>query len=40
MQNGEKFGASAVRKLVRMNMRVFINPFPEVKVIISKAHKF
>ena len=37
MHNGDKVGASKVGKLIWMNMKVDINPFPEKNDLISKA---
>ena len=39
MHNGDKVGASAVCKFIRTKMRVAVNPLPEGKDLISKAHK-
>ena len=38
MHNGGKVGASAVGEIIRKNMKVAINPFPEGKYIIAKSH--
>ena len=39
IHNGDKFGASAVYKLIQTKMKVSINPFPQGNDLISKAHK-
>ena len=39
IHNGYKVGACEVGEIIRMNMRVSDKKFPEVKDLISKAHK-
>ena len=39
IHNGGKVGAYIVGELIRTKMKVVINPFPEGKGIIFKAHK-